>query len=66
MVSANNSFFDKIGLLGDDCSNAYRFGFNGKEKDTEGEWGTQTHYDYGFRIPSNLATPPDKMPALKY
>jgi len=28
----------------------YRFGFNGKEKDTEGEWGTQTHYDYGFRI----------------
>ena len=28
----------------------YRYGFNGKEKDTEGEWGTQTHYDYGFRI----------------
>jgi len=28
----------------------YRFGFNGKEKDTDGEWGTQTHYDYGFRI----------------
>ncbi len=28
----------------------YHFGFNGKEKDAEGEWGTQTHYDYGFRI----------------
>jgi len=32
------------------ASNGYRYGFNGKEKDTEGEWGTQTHYDYGFRI----------------
>ena len=29
---------------------AYRFGFNGKEKDTDGEWGKLTHYDYGFRI----------------
>ncbi|MCB9326278.1 MAG: RHS repeat-associated core domain-containing protein [Lewinellaceae bacterium] len=28
----------------------YRFGFNGKEKDEEGEWGGLTHYDYGFRI----------------
>ncbi|WP_367389830.1 RHS repeat domain-containing protein [Lewinella sp. LCG006] len=36
----------------------YRFGFNGKEADTDGEWGgeygdsefRQTHYDYGFRI----------------
>ncbi|MEO0726877.1 MAG: RHS repeat-associated core domain-containing protein, partial [Bacteroidota bacterium] len=28
----------------------YRFGFNGKEADTENEWGAQTHYDYGFRI----------------
>ena len=27
----------------------YRYGFNGKEKDEDGEWG-QTHYDYGFRI----------------
>ncbi len=32
------------------ASGGYRYGFNGKEKDTEGEWGTQTHYDYGFRI----------------
>jgi RHS repeat-associated protein len=29
---------------------AYRFGFNGKEKDSKGEWGSSTHYDYGFRI----------------
>lgn len=30
--------------------NSYRFGFNGKEKDDDGEWGELTHYDYGFRI----------------
>ena len=29
---------------------SYRFGFNGKEKDSDGEWGNSTHYDYGFRI----------------
>ena len=28
----------------------YRFGFNGKESDKNGEWGGLTHYDYGFRI----------------
>ena len=28
---------------------AYRYGFNGKEKDQMGEWGLN-HYDYGFRI----------------
>jgi len=28
----------------------YRYGFNGKEKDQDGEWGSNTHYDYGFRI----------------
>ncbi|MBT1709850.1 hypothetical protein KK062_16515 [Fulvivirgaceae bacterium PWU5] len=27
----------------------YRYGFNGKEKDSDGEFGN-THYDYGFRI----------------
>lgn len=27
----------------------YRYGFNGKEKDQNGEWGL-TNYDYGFRI----------------
>ena len=31
-------------------STQYRYGFNGKEKDQNGEWGSQTHYDYGFRI----------------
>jgi len=28
----------------------YRYGFNGKEKDDEGEFGSITNYDYGFRI----------------
>ena len=28
----------------------YRYGFNGKEKDEEKEWGSLTHYDYGARI----------------
>jgi RHS repeat-associated protein len=31
-------------------STAYRYGFNGQEKDEAGEFGTLTHYDYGFRI----------------
>ncbi|BDD05643.1 RHS repeat-associated core domain-containing protein [Aureibacter tunicatorum] len=31
-------------------SGGYRYGFNGKEKDQNGEWGSQTNYDYGFRI----------------
>lgn len=31
-------------------ADAYRYGFNGKEKDADGEWGGITHYDYGFRI----------------
>ncbi len=31
-------------------SDKYRFGFNGKEKDENGEWGSMTNYDYGFRI----------------
>ncbi|MEM7572441.1 MAG: RHS repeat-associated core domain-containing protein [Bacteroidota bacterium] len=29
---------------------SYRYGFNGKENDEEGEWGSLTNYDYGFRI----------------
>ncbi len=28
----------------------YRYGFNGKENDTDGEFSSLTHYDYGFRI----------------
>jgi RHS repeat-associated protein len=31
-------------------TNDYRFGFNGKELDKSGEFGSLTHYDYGFRI----------------
>ena len=31
-------------------SSEYRYGFNGKEKDDEGEFGSITNYDYGFRI----------------
>jgi len=29
---------------------SYRYGFNGKEEDSNGEWGSKSHYDYGFRI----------------
>ncbi|WP_245189412.1 RHS repeat domain-containing protein [Lunatimonas salinarum] len=29
---------------------AYLYGFNGKEEDSSGEWGSKSHYDYGFRI----------------
>jgi len=31
-------------------SDAYRYGFNGKEKEESGGFGSLTHYDYGFRI----------------
>lgn len=31
------------------ASGKYRYGFNGKEKDDNGEWGS-ANYDYGFRI----------------
>ena len=31
-------------------TNEYRYGFNGKELDKSGEFGSLTHYDYGFRI----------------
>lgn len=31
-------------------SSEYRYGFNGKEKDQDGEFGSQLHLDYGFRI----------------
>ncbi len=33
-----------------DASRAYRYGFNGKEKDSEGMGGGSSTYDYGFRI----------------
>ncbi len=28
----------------------YRYGYNGKEREERGEFGTLTHYDYGFRV----------------
>jgi RHS repeat-associated protein len=31
------------------AADKYRYGFNGKEKDDNGEWGS-ANYDYGFRI----------------
>lgn len=31
-------------------TNAYRYKFNGKELDKSDEFGSLTHYDYGFRI----------------
>ncbi len=33
-----------------DVSRAYKYGFNGKEKDSEGMGGGSSTYDYGFRI----------------
>ena len=41
---------EKKGIAIKICLNAYTYGFNGKEKDSDGEWGSSTHYDYGFRI----------------
>jgi RHS repeat-associated protein len=32
------------------ATNNYRYAFNGKEHDSDGEFGSLTHYDYGFRI----------------
>lgn len=40
---------DEIGDPIASTEGAYRYGFNGKEKDSSGEFGN-THYDYGFRI----------------
>jgi RHS repeat-associated protein len=36
--------------FGKTCTNPYRYGFNGKEKDPEGLGGGGSTYDYGFRI----------------
>ena len=54
IISANDYY--PFGLLIDErssiLSNAkgHRYGFNGKEKDSDGEFGSNTTYDYGFRI----------------
>ena len=44
-------------------SSEYRYGFNGKEKDQNGEFGSITNYDYGFRI-YNLSMPEIACPKL--
>ena len=50
-VIATNTYYPFGMLIGSLSGNSegYRYGFNGKEKDDQGEWG-MTHYDYGFRI----------------
>lgn len=48
-------FFDDFRIvhtateLSDEGRESYRYAYNGKEKDSNGEFG-DTHYDYGFRI----------------
>jgi RHS repeat-associated protein len=39
-----------VGLYGRSWSEGYRYGFNGKEIDSEGMGGGLSTYDYGFRI----------------
>ncbi len=39
-----------VGLYGRSWSEGYRYGFNGKEVDSEGMGGGSSTYDYGFRI----------------
>ena len=39
-----------VGLYGRSWSGEYRYGFNGKEVDSEGMGGGSSTYDYGFRI----------------
>ena len=49
----NTTDYYPFGLAMDGRSeqdSAYRYGFNGKEEDSNGEWGSKSHYDYGFRI----------------
>lgn len=51
---ATEVFFDDFRvthevLITDPQLETYRYGFNAKEKDSEGEFGLN-HYDYGFRI----------------
>nr|WP_280866749.1 RHS repeat-associated core domain-containing protein [Lunatimonas salinarum] len=49
----NTTDYYPFGLAMDGRSvqdSAYRYGFNGKEEDGNGEWGSRSHYDYGFRI----------------
>ena len=50
VVSTSDYYPFGLGMGGRSFSDStYRYGFNGKEKDSDGEFGL-THYDYGFRI----------------
>ena len=50
VVSASDYYPFGLTMAGRDYQDSlYRYGFNGKEKDDRGEWGS-TNYDYGFRI----------------
>ncbi|AKP53760.1 RHS repeat domain-containing protein [Cyclobacterium amurskyense] len=49
----NSTDYYPFGLAMDGRSvqdSSYRYGFNGKDEDSNGEWGSKSHYDYGFRI----------------
>ena len=50
VVSASDYYPFGLTMAGRNYQDSlYRYGFNGKEKDDQGEWGS-TNYDYGFRI----------------
>ena len=50
VVSTSDYYPFGLGMGGRSFSDStYRYGFNAKEKDSNGEFGL-THYDYGFRI----------------
>ncbi len=51
VVSASDYYPFGLAMQGRKYSDTtYRYGFNGKEKGENGEWGGTTTYDYGFRI----------------
>jgi len=51
VVSVNDYYPFGLNMPGRSFStSSYAYGFNGKRKDDNGEWGANTHYDYGFRI----------------
>ena len=51
VLAANDYYPFGLDMVGRTYSSgAYRFGFNGKEKDQSGEFGSQVAYDYGARV----------------
>lgn len=51
ILHGNDYFPFGAEMRGSIVSNSkYRYGFNGKELDKNGEFGSLNHYDYGFRI----------------